>query len=175
MLNNKFRSAVWLCTSLTIIICSCNGTDTAISTLPNCEDGIRNNGEREIDCGGKSCQPCPAKMDALVDGTPWSLFGSTITSQVNTSSSSIFISGTDSVFRSISLIHAGSFSPGTYNLNGGLYNTPSGSFTTSTGTITISVWDTTERYIEGFFSFTAYGGNGDSVRITNGGFAFAPY
>jgi hypothetical protein len=175
MLIKKLRSFIWMSISLPIMICSCNGTDTAISTLPNCEDGILNNGEREIDCGGKSCQPCSAKMDALVDGAPWGLFGTTITSQLNMANNSIFISGSDSLFRTISLIHSGSFSPGTYNLNGGLYTTPNSSFTTSTGSITISVWDTTERYVQGFFSFTAYGNNGDSVRISNGAFAFAPY
>jgi hypothetical protein len=154
---------------------SCNQVDVAVSTLPNCEDGILNNGEREVDCGGSNCDPCPAQMDALIDGDSWSLFGPTVTSQLNTTNNSIFISGTDSLFRSISLIHSGSFQPGTYNLSGGLYSTPSASFTTSNGSISISVWDTTERYIEGYFSFTAYGSGGDSVRITNGQFSFAPY
>ncbi len=163
----------WLFASVSLS--SCIQIDTAFSTLPNCEDGILNNGEREIDCGGVNCDACPARMEALVNGIEWNLFGPNITSQLNTSNNSLFISGMDSVFNSISLIHTGAFQPGTYNLAGGLYNTPGASFTTSNGSITIAIWDSTDRYIEGIFSFTAYAGNGDSVRVTNGRFSFAPY
>ena len=109
MPNKKILLIIWMCFSLVFVVYSCNDTDTAVSTLPNCEDGILNNGEREVDCGGKSCLPCPAVMNATVEGTSWNLFGTTLTSQFNTSNNSMFISGSDSAFRTISLIHTGSF------------------------------------------------------------------
>ncbi|MFM7055164.1 MAG: DUF6252 family protein [Bacteroidota bacterium] len=158
---------------LSLVFAGCNPIDTAISDLPNCEDGILNNGEREIDCGGKSCSPCAARMNADIDGSPWKLFGPNITSQIN--GNSIFISGMDSLFRSISLIHTGDFAPGSYPLSGGLFSNSANTYTASTGTINISEWDTTERYISGYFSFKAFTGSGDSVTVSNGNFSFAPY
>jgi hypothetical protein len=158
---------------LSLAIEACNPIDTAISDLPNCEDGILNNGEREIDCGGLNCSPCAAHMTADVDGAPWELFGPNITSQIN--GNSIFISGMDSLFRSISLIHTGDFTPGSYPLAGGLFSTSNKTYTASSGSINISEWDTTERYISGNFSFKAFTGAGDSITVSNGYFSFAPY
>lgn len=158
---------------LPLAFAGCNPIDTAISDLPNCEDGILNNGEREIDCGGKNCNPCAARMTAEIDGAAWRLFGPNITSQIN--GNSIFISGMDSLFRSISLIHTGDFTPGNYPLAGGLFSAGSYTYTASSGSINITVWDTTERYISGYFSFKAFSGSGDSVTISNGIFSFSPY
>lgn len=158
---------------LSLAILGCNPIDTAISDLPNCEDGILNNGEREIDCGGLNCIPCIARMTADIDGSSWKLFGPNITSQIN--GNSIFISGTDSLFRSVSLIHTGDFTPGNYPLAGGLFASSNNTYTASSGSINISEWDTTERFIQGYFSFKAFAGSGDSVIISNGYFSFAPY
>lgn len=158
---------------LSLAIGACNPIDTAISDLPNCEDGILNNGEREIDCGGLNCIPCAARMTADVDGATWDLFGPNITSQIN--GNSIFISGMDSLFRSISLIHTGDFTPGSYPLAGGLFSTSNKTYTATSGSFNISEWDTSERYISGYFSFKAFAGSADSVIVSNGYFSFAPY
>lgn len=167
----RIHLAITLILSLSAV--GCNPIDTAVSDLPNCEDGILNNGERGIDCGGLNCSPCAAQMTADIDGSPWKLFGPSITSQIN--GNSIFISGMDSLFRSVSLIHTGDFSPGGYQLAGGLFATTSNTYTASSGSISISVWDTTERYVSGYFSFKAYAGSGDSVTVSNGYFSFSPY
>ena len=158
---------------LLLVFAGCNPIDTAISDLPNCEDGILNNGEREIDCGGKNCSPCAAHMSADIDGSTWILFGPNVTSQIN--GNSIFISGMDSLSRSISLIHSGDFAPGNYPLAGGLFATSTKTYTASSGSLNIAVWDTSERYISGNFSFKAFTGSGDSVSVSNGNFSFAPY
>lgn len=158
---------------LLVYISSCNKVDTAVSDLPNCEDGLLNNGEREIDCGGPNCSPCSARMTARIDGGTWDLLGNNISSQIN--GNSILISGMDSLFRTISIIHSGSFSPGSYPLNNGLFSTPLKTYISNQGTVQITEWDSTERYISGYFAFKAFAAPGDSVEVTNGYFAFAPY
>lgn len=152
---------------------SCLKVDTAVSDLPNCEDGLLNNNEREIDCGGPNCSPCPARMTANIDGDPWRLMGTNLTSQIN--GNSIYISGMDTAFRSISLIHSGSFAPGNYPLANGLFSTPLQNYISNEGSIHITEWDTVERYISGYFSFKAYSGPTDSIMVTEGQFAFSPY
>ena len=152
---------------------ACLKVDTAVSDLPNCEDGLLNNNEREIDCGGPNCSPCPARMTALVNGDAWKLTGANITSQIN--GSSIYLSGMDSAFRTISLIHSGSFAPGTYPLLNGLYSTPLQTFLANEGSLHITEWDTVERFISGYFSFKGFSGPTDSVLVTAGYFSFSPY
>jgi hypothetical protein len=73
------------------------------------------------------------------------------------------------------LIHTGDFTPGSYPLAGGLFSTSNKTYTAASGSINISEWDTTERYISGYFSFKAFTGTGDSVTVSNGYFSFAPY
>ena len=168
------------CIALTLILAfslvsGCDKVDTAISDVENCSDGILNNGEREIDCGGSNCQSCPAKMTAMVNGAEWKLSGATIFSQVNPAGNSIFLTGTDSSLNSISLIHTGPFQEGTYTLTSGLYSTPQQNYTSTQGDLIILEWDSEERFISGQFSFDAVNTIGDTIRIQEGYFAFAPY
>ncbi len=39
----------------------CTTSKRSINIVANCEDGIKNGSETAIDCGGKSCSPCPEK------------------------------------------------------------------------------------------------------------------
>jgi len=43
--------------TLTVVISSCLNDDNLIPA--NCFDGILNNGEFDVDCGGANCDPCP--------------------------------------------------------------------------------------------------------------------
>ena len=43
--------------TLTVVISSCLNDDNLIPA--NCFDGILNNGEFDVDCGGADCDPCP--------------------------------------------------------------------------------------------------------------------
>lgn len=38
-------------------------TGTAVDPEPTCDDGILNNGETEVDCGGPNCEPCDTEPD----------------------------------------------------------------------------------------------------------------
>ncbi|MFK7757043.1 MAG: hypothetical protein AB8B53_08955 [Flavobacteriales bacterium] len=42
---------------LSFLVTSCLNDDNLIP--PNCNDGILNNGEFDVDCGGPNCDPCP--------------------------------------------------------------------------------------------------------------------
>ena len=49
----------------------CGGPCTACVTTPSCSDGIKNQNETDIDCGGV-CPACaPTAMTCLVDGVSW--------------------------------------------------------------------------------------------------------
>ena len=51
-------------TVLTFVACSDDDTPPIIVDTATCNDGVLNNGETSIDCGGPNCQPCVAPVDA---------------------------------------------------------------------------------------------------------------
>jgi DNA-binding beta-propeller fold protein YncE len=87
----------------------------------------------------------------------------------------IFISGMDSISQTISIIHSGSFAPGSYPLGSALFSNLNKTYTSNIGSLHITEWDSTERFLSGFFSFKAFSGPSDSVMVTDGFFAFSPY
>ena len=154
---------------------SCNAVDIAISDpIPNCQDGILNQGEIETDCGGP-CPACPSKMTANVNGMNWESSGS-VTTQIN-GSSIIILSGNGT--SNMSLIYNGPFTIGSYNLANAIYtiNATSANYITNTGNITFTNWDQSEKLLYGTFNFKAFesSGSGDSVNVTQGKFIFVPY
>ena len=47
-----------------MVVTSCLNDDNLIG--PNCFDGILNNGEELVDCGGPICQPCdPCELSLI--------------------------------------------------------------------------------------------------------------
>lgn len=39
------------------------------TTIPHCTDGVQNNGETGVDCGGPDCSPCPTCNDGVQNGS----------------------------------------------------------------------------------------------------------
>ncbi len=157
------------------ILSSCNQTDTAVSDpIPNCFDGLMNQGEFEPDCGGP-CPPCQSKLTARVDGMNWESSGG-VSTQIN-GNSILFSCGNAS--SNLSLIYTGPFQPGSYNLSGALYNTisPYVNYSTNSGSITFTQWDEVNKLVYGTFNFKAFNvsGTSDSVVVTQGKFTFVPY
>jgi hypothetical protein len=177
-MHSIYRSIVILLFSaLLATLWSCNQVDTAISDpVPDCYDGILNQGEVEIDCGGP-CSACQPKLTALVSGAYWQSAGS-VTSQINSQGTSILISAGNSN-SNMSLIYTGPFVTGTFNLSGALYTLTSISknYTANTGTITFTQWDNVQKQVFGTFSFKAFEttGTGDSVVVNQGSFTFVPF
>ncbi|GGW47223.1 hypothetical protein [Arenibacter certesii] len=54
----------------TILITSCSNDDEPpiSDAIATCNDGIRNQGEKDIDCGGPNCQPCIDEIATCNDG-----------------------------------------------------------------------------------------------------------
>lgn len=53
----KFFEHILVGLALVLFVSSCYNEDNRI--FPTCDDGILNNGEEEIDCGGENCMECP--------------------------------------------------------------------------------------------------------------------
>src|SRR4030095_7117121 len=93
------------CLTMALFLTSCNTTDTGISKpFPDCYDGIKNQDETGIDCGG-SCVPCPAKVTAKIDGIVWESGGNVAGSVSN---NQLLISSGNGT-SNLSLIHQGPF------------------------------------------------------------------
>lgn len=73
--NNPYNSCIGLATNLAAPSCSdgiqnqgeigidCGGLNCA--PCITCDDGIQNQGETEVDCGGPNCEPCPTCNDGI--------------------------------------------------------------------------------------------------------------
>jgi len=153
----------------------CGGPCTACAT---CSDGIQNQGETGIDCGGP-CPACPvASMSATVDGNAWA--ATYISSSVM--SGSLIIQGSHvASTKAIQLVHSGAFAVGTYSLGAfsGNYAVSSPSTVNciiQTGTLTFTQFNTTTKMVSGTFSFSCTDPSTSvSQSITNGVFSNVKY
>lgn len=75
LLMRKILILAFLTSSLIFVGCSDDDTPPIIVETATCNDGILNNGETAIDCGGNNCQPCieavtpPSCTDGILNGT----------------------------------------------------------------------------------------------------------
>lgn len=168
--------SLWLLL-LPLLFFACNKVDVAISDpVPSCFDGLQNQGEIEIDCGGP-CPSCPARMTATINGIPWESQGG-VSTQAN--SNIIQITGSNSN-SSLSLIYTGSFVNGTFSLAQASYQkfSPLTNYTTNSGSISFTewVWSQPLNRVSGNFNFKAFEatGTGDSVDVQQGKFSFVTF
>ena len=77
---------------------------------PSCADGILNQGETGIDCGGP-CSPCFPELKARIDENPWN---STSRNASLSGPGELRIFGTDQL-TSVTLVYLGDFMPGITN------------------------------------------------------------
>lgn len=140
-------------------------TDNIPLVAVGCDDGIQNQGETDVDCGGP-CAPCTAALTAMVGSD--SFAATTVTSTPGTNT--LLISASESA-ASISLIHLGAVALGTFTNDQATYAAQGKNYTSNTATITFTKVE--NNAAEGTFSFTgidfATGGT-DSVVVTNGVF-----
>jgi hypothetical protein len=64
----KFILAGFAIGAMMVTSCKNNDEPVVIEPLASCNDGILNQGETEIDCGGPNCQPCSAVAATCNDG-----------------------------------------------------------------------------------------------------------
>jgi len=143
---------------------------------PNCGDGIMNQGETGVDCGGP-CDPCYPRLSSDIDGILWN---STSRNAMLSGPSAIRIYGTNQV-NSITLHYGGPFVASTYSTSQGFsaeFRDGNGNLYESgtSGTITFTAFDTTLHEVTGTFSFTAIDNiSGNQVTISDGVFNVLQY
>ena len=139
---------------------------------PNCYDGVKNQDETGIDCGGICGTPCNGVVTAIINGSTFT--SSTAYGIINNSTSSFQVICNDSVspYRNIQLSYTGTFAPGSKTAQG-LYFVINGitykyyNINTSTA-LSVTSFDTQNKLVSGNFSFKGFASTTDSVIISNG-------
>ncbi len=186
---------------LSLFVVACGG-DSDDDTVPEtCSDGIQNQDETGIDCGGV-CDPCPSCSDGILNqgesgvdcGGPCpDCFSEKMTAKINgddfaanlvagfLDEGNIEFQSDQSQERQMFFVAPGTVTTGTYDL---VNNVPfsalygelfEGEYITETGTMEITAHNTDLNQLSGTFEFTAvqydFGVPVDTVRVTEGIFS----
>ena len=144
-------------------------------TCANCADGIMNQGETSVDCGGP-CDPCYPSLRSRVNNVEW--ISTSRNAQQTPTGIRIFGTGQ---LQNLTLWYNGSMTKGTtFSGNGftGEFRDENGNLYTSTpsGSITFTTFDTISRTVAGTFSFIGRDTVlNTSVLITSGVFTELAY
>lgn len=161
--------------SLGFAVVSCSEKDT--KDVATCSDGIKNQGEEDVDCGGP-CPPCvyPTTMSATVSGFNW--IGMNMSATLNGGLFTITADNGTTPLWQLIMVHNGPQAPGTYNLASStkILNLNSKEFFIETGTITFTEFNTTQQRVSGTFTFVAkHPGETLLIEVKNGKFANLTY
>jgi hypothetical protein len=152
---------------------SCNKDDD--DTVGTCSDGIKNQGEEDVDCGGP-CTSCiqDPMMKASVSGFKWTAVN--IAASNGSGSFSINADNNSIPMWVIKLVHKGPRTAGTYALDASTVLTDiSGTYHEfKGGTITFTKFDASKKLVSGTFSFKAQGPL-FLMDVTDGEFTAIPY
>jgi len=148
--------------------------------IENCADGIKNQDEIGVDCGGICDQKCPPSMSAVVDGSGWKADEEKISSSFVQNSSTLQISGSPSgsFYPRIQLVYVGELKFGTFPLhsNTSFLSDLSSFVQFDSGSITFTLVDTRNRLLSGSFSFSCTDNSSGTVHnITSGVFELVGY
>ncbi|MCF8298451.1 MAG: hypothetical protein K9J13_12965 [Saprospiraceae bacterium] len=182
MIKKNFLLGLVVLTVIAVSL-SCNKKTEEEDPEPvaTCSDGIQNQGEVYIDCGGP-CPACPS-LTCKVDGVDWTadissitsgFFGSVLNLQggqsANSSSILIGYMGVQVTGNEYPLDDA------RYTINGVDYlMTGPGTSGKVTFSTFINEADPPQHIIEGTFYFTVKDGSGNTVNVTNGVFTNIEY
>lgn len=146
------------------------------NVCPSCADGIMNQNETGVDCGGP-CDPCYARLSAKVAGTDWY---ATSRNAFISAPGTMRIYGTNSSCN-ITLFYSGTFAPGTVSAGTNFraeYRDSLGTLYNSgtSGLVTFTTFDTVQKTMTGIYNFTATDAiSGNQVIISNGVFNVITY
>jgi hypothetical protein len=144
-------------------------TDNIPQPIATCSDGIMNQGEEDIDCGGP-CPVCQATISAMFDTDTFNANFNTITSKY--ANNSFFMSGASSL-GSLTLIYTGPLTIGTVNAQGSLVKSANSTTYISTAAVlNFEAINSADSTASGSFSFNAvnFSAPSDTVKVTNGRF-----
>jgi len=157
-----------------VLLTSCKKDEDNEEPEPSCTDGIQNQGETGVDCGGP-CPPCVYNiMTAKIEGFPWS--AASLNFQYVPGN--FWFEGSTGIIpiTKIKIVHKGAYAVGVYNLdNESQYVDESNTiYSCTSGTVEFTLFDETNKIIAGTFSFTASDGT-TTVNITEGVFENLQY
>jgi len=177
-LTMKNYLAASLSTILLILMVSmftaCNSDKQDTDPVPTCSDGILNQGEKDVDCGGP-CPPCDTiTLTAEISGYNW--VAKNIDAVASGGKLTITADNAVTPLWQVTLVHDGAFSPGTYPLSSSskLLQLGGNDYTFSSGSITFTRFDTQNKLVSGTFS-AKFNSITYSVNIANGAFTIIPY
>ncbi len=142
----------------------------------SCGDGIMNQGETAVDCGGP-CDPCYQRLTASINGTTWN---SQSRNAFIASPGALRIYGTNSV-KNITLNYSGPFVAGTVatgvQFTGELRDENGNLFSSAPGgSISFSTFDTLSHTVSGTYQFLGTNAlSGGSTIVSNGVFNVLEY
>jgi hypothetical protein len=178
MLKRSILPVVFILFFAGIVFHSCTKNDPPV--IANCFDGIKNQDEAEIDCGGV-CFPCPKIMKAKINGNSWVADTSKIKASYSDGATTFQLTGsTENIYPQISLVYLGSFSTGSHTLDHStsFSNGLSGFVVFNSGTVNISTLENrgSDRLLNGTFNLTCTDTSSATVyNITEGVFENVPY
>ncbi len=122
------------------------------NACPSCSDGIRNQDETAVDCGG-ACDPCYPRFSAIINDTLWY---ATSRNAFISAPGTLRIYGTNQM-QNLTLYYSGPFAEGIVSTGTQFqaeFRDENGNLYTSTpgGSISFSTFDTTSRTVSGIFS-----------------------
>lgn len=156
---------------LFILPTSCKSDDPPV-VVPTCDDGILNQDEEDVDCGGV-CPPCEVMgMTASISGYNW--VAKNIAAAYTGGKLIITADNAVTPYWQVILVHDGPAAPGTYALSTQCGLIQMGNpYTFQSGSITITKFDTQNKVVSGTFTMTCkelY-----TVKVENGQFTILPY
>jgi hypothetical protein len=146
------------------------------NACPSCADGIMNQNETGVDCGGP-CDPCYARLSAKISGNEWY---ATSRNAFISAPGTMRIYGTNGSYN-ITLFYSGPFAAGTVSAGSTFraeLRDSSGTLynSTTTGSISFAVFDTAQKTMTGIYDFTATEPiSGNQLVVSNGVFNLITY
>jgi hypothetical protein len=119
---------------------------------PTCDDCIKNQGETGVDCGGPCPVTCAARMNCFIDGVDWIATNANAIKQI----SNFRVKGATPTTILEVILLTGNPSVGNYSLTigNGTFTEPGDMFTINGGSLSFCSFDTINRLVSGSFSFT---------------------
>ncbi len=163
-----------------VLLAAVSCTNEELGSGENCFDGVKNQDEVGVDCGGRCPFGCPPEMTAAVNGTTWIADTGSVTANYTAGSQTMKITGSPSsgVYPRIQLVYVGPLSIGSHPLDPATSYLPnlSAFMVFNSGTLNITSVDTRNRLVYGGFSFTSTDTASMTVyNVTNGQFRYIAY
>lgn len=172
IISKKMYSAIAAAALVSLLFFGCKEDD---SKEGSCYDGIKNQDETGIDCGGVCYEECELiqKMTAKINGASWTADTAKLIGSYTSGSQMLNITGrtVSTIYPTITLVYVGSLTTGTYPLHSNTrYTKDISSFINfNSGTISLNIIDSHKKIINGSFNFSCIDTSaGITYNITEG-------